>query len=461
MKNFEPFLGALLFLLSITVIFPKMGVQGSVHVDPYTYSSQAALLAAQSTLFPEDPNIQSEFMFFEHPLLFKWLQAGFFKIFGISEFTSKALVGMMGCLLILLIFGFGNTFFSPWVGFLAGLFLLISPRFMMHASLCLLDIPLIFFSTLSITAAIFSERHKCFYLISGFALGCALLTKGSFGLLPIPIILFYLLISKKWKDLFSPYFMIGTLTPYFLILGYTFLLSRHHSDISFMSFWRTTGYGTIQDPTFYIKTMFTRYLYLTLFAFIPFIRFTKLNTPHQKSIILTLFFWCMVVIGSLSLTSSKNQGYYLLSLNPAVALLCAVGIESFLSLKLKRWIAYGVFTATLFMALVFSFTPFSLHKKKLLSEVHYWKQYYELGGAISAITEKNVLYYFPGQNFFLNFRFSHAFKEKRFLPFHLSLLNTSNHIPLYIMANKPEILPHVHHFTMIAQTQHLVILSIP
>ncbi len=463
------YLSIILLFLSIVTILPYTSKEATVRIEGYTYSSQAAMLSTQNILLPQDRDVQREFHFFEHPLLFKWMQALVFKAFGISEFTSKMLVATLSISLILILFWFGSIYFSTWVGFISGIFLLISPRYMVHSSLCLLDIPLIFFITTAILLAIhasFSEK-KYFYTISGLMIGCAILTKGAFGLLPIPVILFHLIISRKWKDFINPFFLIGACAPYGFVLLYNFLLSFNHPDLSLQSFWRTQGYAPVQEPFFYLLTLFKKYFYLLIpaiavaFSVILSSKSSRREgsqslNPQNKNIFYTLLFWTFCVMVALTYVKSKKQGYYMLPLNPALALLAAVGLVNILKEKYLNWIAYGTLSAALLMSFIFSTTPLTLHKSKLLREVDFWKQYGVLDWKLKNIlSQHHVIYYSHGFHYVLNFRYPKEFGQKLFLPIkHLSQPNE----PFYLLIDKNQKID-LPNLRVIDETQNLLLLS--
>ena len=450
-------LGILLFL-SCVVILPYTASQGTVRMDGYTYSGQAAYLATAHTFLPADTQIQREMHFLEHPLLFRWLQAGWFKLWGISEGTSKSLVALMGILLVLATYGIGATFFSVTCGFLAAVLLLLSPKYTFLSSLCMLDIPLVFFSSLAIYAALTVQKERTWpLLLSGLFIGCAILTKGPFGLLAAAIIPFYFFISRKFFVLKSIFFYLGALTPKLCIWAYNIALSYETPGITLNTFWRTANLPD-HNYTFYIFSLFKEYLYLTpAFFFLPFI-FKKLNRKQTEAY-LTFLCWVVLTIAALSWAPSKKQGYYLLSINPAFALLFAVGLDAYLKEALKKKILQGAIFTAIALAFIFSTTPLKLHKYKIFKEASYYTQFYDLKDKIQTILDSGkTFYYTSGSSYIFTFLFPKEFNQKkfRFLDIAQQFPPTT---PFYALLEKPATPWKDKNLFIIAETKNLYIVS--
>ncbi len=134
---------------------------------------------------------------FKHPPLFAILQAGLFKILGMSRCTAVTISAFFGALTIPLVFFLGFLYFDAAVGAGAAFFLWMDPINVICSEKIWLDMPLGFFMTAAILAFGVGERllpknghpdlrargkARNWFLLSGAAAGAALLTKYTGGL---------------------------------------------------------------------------------------------------------------------------------------------------------------------------------------------------------------------------------------------------------------------------------------
>jgi 4-amino-4-deoxy-L-arabinose transferase-like glycosyltransferase len=119
---------------------------------------------------------------FEKPILFYWLAAGSFKVYGESEFAARVPSALPATILVVLVYFFGSTFAGRRAGLLASVVLATGLEYAIMSRLMLTDIALALF----IAGAMFSywkaqadEERRGRYLILHFVCGgLAVLTKG-------------------------------------------------------------------------------------------------------------------------------------------------------------------------------------------------------------------------------------------------------------------------------------------
>ncbi|MBW2558526.1 MAG: glycosyltransferase family 39 protein [Deltaproteobacteria bacterium] len=151
-------------------------------------------------------------IYLEKPPLSYWATALSFKIFGENDFSSRLFVGLCAWGCIILVYFMGIFFAGEKTGlYSAG----VLSTFLYHAAIGrinILDIPLAFFVCLATWAGYRyikgNHQKKIWVYLLYIASALAFLTKGLIGIVfPFAILVLWLIICKKWRDilrLFSP-----------------------------------------------------------------------------------------------------------------------------------------------------------------------------------------------------------------------------------------------------------------
>ena len=146
---------------------------------------------------------------FEKPPLYYWLAAGLYRIAGVNETAARAPSALAGVGLVLLAFACARRLYDANTGLLAGLITATSFGYVAMARQALPDLPLAFFVTLTIWAALrvlFDQSlegkdqvgsRRSWTIIAGLAAGGAFLMKGPIGIVLPIIVIMPLLI---WQD---------------------------------------------------------------------------------------------------------------------------------------------------------------------------------------------------------------------------------------------------------------------
>jgi 4-amino-4-deoxy-L-arabinose transferase-like glycosyltransferase len=87
---------------------------------------------------------------FAKPAFIYWLISGFYRVFGVSEFTARLPSAVFGTGLILMQYFFAKRFLGSVIGFRAAAMLLLNLEILVIGRMVLTDMVLIFFTTLSI-----------------------------------------------------------------------------------------------------------------------------------------------------------------------------------------------------------------------------------------------------------------------------------------------------------------------
>ncbi|MBR9705624.1 glycosyltransferase family 39 protein [Candidatus Pacearchaeota archaeon] len=272
------------------------------------------------------------------PPLATWLIALSFKIFGISEFSLRFFSAIMGIGTVILIFFLGREIKNNYTGLFAATIVLTIKTFIgFHgARTGDLDIMLTFFMTLSIFLFYLSQKRKKpkLLIVSFIALALGFLVKMA-AILVLPIMLLYLLYTKKFKKVLkrketkkaSIIFLIITL-PWFILRylrGKSFFITKIKFDI-IQRFGQQLE-GHTGDWTYYFKEILKvlgRPLTALLVIAIIYTLYQIIKKKDKQISLITI--WALIIFTTMTLIQTKIF-WYMLPLYPALAILIAYFIS--------------------------------------------------------------------------------------------------------------------------------------
>ena len=140
--------------------------------------------------------------FFDKPVLFNWLNATAFLIFGISEFAARLPSALAGLACVIVTYLFGRKMYDAGTGLLAAVILATSLEVLVLSRVVQYDMLFALLITLALylfAMGVVETRHrKSFFLGFYAAAALAILAKGPLGLLlPGMVIGTYLLIERR------------------------------------------------------------------------------------------------------------------------------------------------------------------------------------------------------------------------------------------------------------------------
>ena len=167
--------------------------------------SNYALTAKEMVLSGDwvSPQIYGHY-WYDKPIMFYWLTALGFKLFGFTEFAARFFPAVFGLLGLGLVCYGGYRLYNEKVGFYSGVLLLSSVEFFLISKSIITDAVLFFFfsATLLFFYLGYSENRPLFWYLMYASAGLAVLTKGPIGvLLPGLIITLFLLWQRDWRVL--------------------------------------------------------------------------------------------------------------------------------------------------------------------------------------------------------------------------------------------------------------------
>lgn len=117
--------------------------------------------------------------FFQKPPLLIWLTALLFRVFGISEFTSRAVSALSGVGVVLLTFLLARRFFDELPAVVSSIALFVSAPLFQFARSGTMDVLLTFFMLLAVYSYLKTSEESRWWLAVGIGSGLAVMTKGA------------------------------------------------------------------------------------------------------------------------------------------------------------------------------------------------------------------------------------------------------------------------------------------
>lgn len=141
--------------------------------------------------------------FFDKPILVYWFIASSYVLGGISHFTARIPSILMALGTVLLTAQSGKHLYGARSGAMAAAVLASSLMFISFSNLCMSDMSLVFFDTLSLTllyASLMQDKKRSVLLYwASLSMGLGFLVKGPVGIvLPAVSFAVYLTITKQW-----------------------------------------------------------------------------------------------------------------------------------------------------------------------------------------------------------------------------------------------------------------------
>ncbi|HAM49190.1 MAG TPA: hypothetical protein DCP92_00265 [Nitrospiraceae bacterium] len=359
----------LLLIITLTVFlsFFRLGSVTLFDVDEAVFATATKEMVQSGNWITPTYNGKNRY---DKPILFYWLMAIPYKIFGINEFSARVPSAVAASLLVPALFLFIRRFENEEKALYATLSFTLSIYFLLYSHAAVTDMTLTLFITLSLIcfylSVIEEKSGRINWYIYGFYLFSALafLTKGLIGMVfPFAIALIYLFITEGLRGIQKAISLKGAVL--FVVVSAPWYV------IEFM----INGNEFVQQ--FFIKHHFIRYtevisghtgpLYYYIPVLIgglfPWVAFLPAGIRSvfrgKERLGLFAFIWMVVVIVFFSLSTTKLPNYILPAI-PATSILISFGMDA-----QDRWIRHAnVFIAFVTLCIGLAF----LVSKKYLLE---------------------------------------------------------------------------------------------
>lgn len=271
------------------------------------------------------------------PILFYWLVAASFKIFGFSEWAARFVPVGFGVLGVLITFFFTRRVFDQKTAFIASLVLATNVLYLQIGRYLLIDMVFSFFLVAALYLfylATHEAKHKTrFYELFYLCIGLAFLTKGLAAVAIVGFVCFvYLTLTGQWtRTLREMYLGRGIVIFLAIVLPWFVQISLRRPD--FLNFFFIhEHFQRYLSSHFEHQEAWYYYLWLTPVMLIPWIFFPEplvrslasLNENRWRNPRFFLLFCALAVVLFYSLSTSKLMTYILPAL-PFFSILIATG----------------------------------------------------------------------------------------------------------------------------------------
>ncbi len=288
---------------------------------------------------------------FDKPPLYMWCTAVLYKILGVSEFSTRLTSGILGIAAVMILYLFAKKMTDKITASLAGLILLALPHYIHFSKMGMMDVPITFFTLLTLYLFWLGMEREKYLFYSGAILCVAYLMKGFAAFLPLFIIIVYAVLSKNVRFLLKRQFLLGTalaLSVIFvwhlaqlMLLGPTALKEY----FGFHIFQRATSVleGHKGGFDYYIRVIFKKNIPWSILIFSSIFYAAYRYFKDKDKRLLFLLSWVFVTFFLYSAVRTKLQ-WYIMPIYPALALLSAFLLKGFLRKNLI-YIAFVVILA--------------------------------------------------------------------------------------------------------------------
>jgi 4-amino-4-deoxy-L-arabinose transferase-like glycosyltransferase len=327
-----------LLLLAALTFFAGLGRGAITDSDEAFYAESAREMVASGDWVTPYYNYEPRF---QKPVLYYWLTAAAYFVFGATEFAARFWAAAAGLGLVLVTAACGRRWYDESTALLAGAIVATNFGYFSIGRMALPDLPLTFCITLAIWAALVStleqERSpRRFVLLAAVGLGLGFLMKGPVGLLiPLVVIVPVLLIERRSIALTPIDIVLGfAVTAAIALPWYAVMWTRHGNEYleSFFVGDNFERFATdrFNDPRpwwFYLPVVAGGLLPWTPLALTwlgPIAQFVRLRRD-VGTIDLRLMLWALLPLAFYTLSVGK-QPRYILPVLPPLALLLASSI---------------------------------------------------------------------------------------------------------------------------------------
>ena len=350
-----------LIILTIFISFFNLGSFSLFDVDEAVFSTATKEMIESGDWITPTYNGKTRY---DKPILFYWLMAASYKIFGVNEFGARFPSALASTVLIVAIFFFIRRVRDDTYAFYTAIASLLSIYFLAYSHAAVTDMSLTLFISLSLFSFYLwidgetKSRTKNNIYLYGFYLFSALafLTKRLIGIVfPFGIVMLYMMVIHGWKGLKKIFslkgivlFMLVSLpwhVAQLAINGQEFVdqfFIKHH-------FQRYTGVISGHKGPFYY---YIPVLIIGLFPWVAFLPAGIRNTWKEKDkfqICALIWFAFIFVFFSFSTTKLPN---YILPALPAISILIASGM----TVQNTKWhYVSNIFLATVALILGIAF----------------------------------------------------------------------------------------------------------
>lgn len=328
---------------------------------------------------------------FDKPPLYMWCTAIFYKILGVSEFSTRLTSGIFGIATVMTLYLFAKKMSNKITALFAGLILLALPHYVHFSKLGMMDVPVTFFTVLTMYLFWLGQEKEKYLFYSGALVGLAYLMKGFAGLLGPVIIVFYSIFSKNIRLMFKQQFLWGIAASFLIIFSWHLIQFRLVGPIALKEYF---GFHIYQRATsvleshngginFYQKVIFNKNIPWSVMIYASLLYTVWMPFKYKDKNAILILSWVIAAYLLYTLVRTKLN-WYVMPIYPALALSSACFLTRFLkgkALYLSSVIILSIMLVQVPLSMAFNldFTP-DVKKVSALS-----KELYQKGNGIYMI----------------------------------------------------------------------------
>jgi len=363
LKN-EKFQILLLVLICLFFFFFNLGGYKLIDVDEPRYAEAAREMIESSNWITPYFNYELRF---DKPVLFYWLIAISYLVFGVTEFAARFPSAVLSVLMVFFNYYFARKTISKSFAFISSLILVSALEFIAIGRMSITDMTLAFFICATIYSGFLgsfvnNNMSKYWWWLAYLFSGLAVLTKGPVGfILPALVFGIYFTLTGKLKENLKPSYSI----PGFLIFALTvvpwyYAIIKEHG-MTFINYFflkhnlsrfANSGFGQHQQPFYFyfivvfagafpwsiyfisafakhIKKLYEEFVEAKAFTPILDLAFFK-NSDGRTKVILYCILWFLCIFIFYSFSGAKLLTY-ILPVFPAIALLTGFIWDDFIN----------------------------------------------------------------------------------------------------------------------------------
>lgn len=291
---------------------------------------------------------------FDKPVLFYWLTALAYKIFGFTESASRFFPAVFGLMSVALVAWGANKMYSQRAALFSAVILGSTVEFFLISKSIVTDATLFFFfsGTLLFFYLGYFTPKKYYYYGAYICAAFSTLTKGPIGfLLPGLIIVLFLVFERNWRILKELKLFTGTLLFALIAAPWYIAMANLHSDVFLNVFLGTHNFlrATVsehpKDNVLYYYTLVTILAFFPWIGFVPqmvkhlFVQNKKWCRPSSENLFLII--WTMTIFVFFQSVATKYISYTYPMLFPMSLILGGMLDQKLKTVKMSNVLLYN------------------------------------------------------------------------------------------------------------------------
>lgn len=293
--------------------------------------------------------------YYDHPPFGFWLMAITYRLFGISELTTRLPSVLLGLGTVFLLYLFCKDLFGKKsVGIAASFILGTCVWYLIRVRSGNLDSIFVFFYVSTLYLSLKSQKNIKYLPLVALSFGALMLTKTLVGLSAAILILFLNFKNLKkdnWKTiLLSLLLFLLLVTPWYFVqfINYPDFFNRHFQTIgtrnlSFSALFKLQP----QLPLFYLHMGVRKWYYLWIFG----LGLIMISFRFIRKNVFFILLWNLLILYPF-LTSDKTELWHLIPVYIPLAVITAYGIDSFFEISL--WFLKKISSRVKFLKIFFN-----------------------------------------------------------------------------------------------------------